>query len=37
MQTIFRAYEFKFYFSDEGSPLEPVNVHVEKAEVDAEV
>jgi len=36
MPVIFRIRGFKFFFySNEGSPREPVHVHVEKDEVEA--
>ncbi|WP_284734689.1 DUF4160 domain-containing protein [Sphingosinicella terrae] len=32
MPTVFRRQGFRFFFySNEGSPLEPIHVHVEKA------
>ncbi len=36
MPTVFRERGFKFFFySNEGSPREPVHVHVEKDDVEA--
>lgn len=36
MPTVFRLEGFRFFFySNEGSPLEPVHVHVQKADAEA--
>ena len=36
MPTVFRERGFRFFFySNEGSPREPVHIHVEKADLEA--
>jgi len=36
MPTVFRERGFRFFFySDEGSPLEPIHIHVVRDEVEA--